>query len=66
MKRFSIIKKSYLWVSIAILTATVSLFFFFLNARFSEEFTGGVDVSITSQVDAKTIETKLHNYLDDQ
>jgi preprotein translocase subunit SecF len=71
MKKFNIIKKSYLRVVGALAIAVASLFLFLLNAKFSEEFTGGVNISflssssLSSKVE-KEIETDLKNYLDDQ
>lgn len=43
---FKIIKRSYFWVSISSLIILTSLFFFFLNIRFSIEFTGGIELSL--------------------
>ncbi|MDR0369063.1 MAG: protein translocase subunit SecF [Candidatus Peribacteria bacterium] len=66
MEKINIIKKSYVWIVSAIGIALVSLFLFVLNAHFSEEFTGGVNVTIVSNSSEKEIETTLKNYLDDQ
>ncbi|MDR0607829.1 MAG: hypothetical protein LBG52_05835 [Candidatus Peribacteria bacterium] len=66
MKKFHIIKRSYIRVVGAAALALASLFLFILNAKFSEEFTGGVNVSIRTQADPQTIQTKLANYLTSQ
>jgi preprotein translocase subunit SecF len=71
MKRFNIIKKSYLRVVGALAIATASLILFLLNAKFSEEFTGGVNISFhpssaLTSITEKEIATDLKNYLDDQ
>ena len=66
MKKFHIIKKSYIWVVCALALAVASLVIFLLNAKFSEEFTGGVNVSIITNQDPETIEKALTNYLDKQ
>ena len=63
MKKFHIIKKSYIWVVCAGALALASLFIFLLNAKFSEEFTGGVNVSIISNQDTQVLENSLTNYL---
>ena len=63
MKKFHIIKKSYIWVVCALALALASLFIFLLNAKFSEEFTGGVNVSIIANQDPQTIEKSLSTYL---
>ncbi|MDR2190310.1 MAG: protein translocase subunit SecF [Candidatus Peribacteria bacterium] len=71
MNPFNIIKKSYLWVVLALAIAVASLMLFLLNAKFSEEFTGGVNISLRSAStfttsEERMIETNLKNYLDDQ
>ncbi|MDR3168748.1 MAG: protein translocase subunit SecF [Candidatus Peribacteria bacterium] len=66
MKKFHIIKRAYIRVICALLLALASLVLFIINAKFSEEFTGGVNISILTQVDADTIQTKLANYLANQ
>jgi preprotein translocase subunit SecF len=66
MKTFHIIKKSYIWVVCAAVAAIASLCIFLLNAKFSEEFTGGVNVSILTNQDTTLIQEKLTNYLSDQ
>jgi preprotein translocase subunit SecF len=66
MKKFHIIKRSYIWVTCAVLLCIASLVLFLLNAKFSEEFTGGVNISILTTADVSTVATDLANYLDDQ
>jgi preprotein translocase subunit SecF len=41
-----------------------SLFIFLLNVKFSEEFTGGVSLSLSSTTNISGLEGSLHNYLD--
>jgi len=38
--RFNIIKKAPIWIAISIVLFLISIFLFFSNARYSEEFTG--------------------------
>jgi preprotein translocase subunit SecF len=66
MTKLNIIKKSYIWITSAGAIALASLFIFVLNAHFSEEFTGGVNVSVMSSKPEQEVETSLKNYLDDQ
>ncbi|MDR2415996.1 MAG: protein translocase subunit SecF [Candidatus Peribacteria bacterium] len=71
MKKFNIIKKSYLRVVSALAIAAASLILFLINAKFSEEFTGGVNISFIPSSSAVVLEKKeiaidLKNYLDDQ
>lgn len=66
MKKFHIIKRSYVWIVCALALIGASLFVFLLNAKFSEEFTGGVNISILTNENPDTIKGKLENYLSDQ
>ncbi|GHV26171.1 hypothetical protein FACS1894176_06360 [Bacteroidia bacterium] len=63
MKKFHIIKRSYIRVVCALALSLASLFLFILNAKFSEEFTGGVNMSIITQADPQDIQNKLEDYL---
>ncbi|MDR2540359.1 MAG: hypothetical protein LBD11_00855 [Candidatus Peribacteria bacterium] len=63
MKKFHIIKRSYIRVVCALALSLASLFLFILNAKFSEEFTGGVNMSIITQADPQAIQDKLEAYL---
>ncbi len=55
-KYFSIVKRAYLWLFIALSTTVVSWVLFIFNAELSEEFTGGV--SITFKGEAKNTDLK--------
>jgi preprotein translocase subunit SecF len=66
MKKFHIIKKSYIWIVSALALIGASLVLFLLNAKFSEEFTGGVNISLRTTADPQDIQEKLTNYLSDQ
>ena len=44
--KFSIIKKSWVWISLWVVLTVLSWVFFLWNERYSEEFTSGVSVSI--------------------
>lgn len=63
---FSIIKKSRFRFFTALALSVCSVLVFSLNLNFSEEFTGGVSLSLLSQQDVKTLEGSLHNYLDER
>jgi len=66
MNKFRIIKKSYIWITLALALAIGSLCIFLLSAQYSEEFTGGVSISITTDQETDTIQTNLKNFLEDQ
>lgn len=63
---FSIIKKSRFRFFTALALSVCSVLVFSLNLNFSEEFTGGVSLSLLSQQDVKKLEGSLHNYLDER
>ena len=66
-KKFHIIKRSFIWIVLAGGLSIASLFLFFLNAQFSEEFTGGVNISVISTpTSTATVQSKLKNFLEDQ
>ena len=66
MKKFHIIKRSYIWITCALALAVASLFLFLLNIKLSEEFTGGVNVAILTTEHPELIKERLANYLSDQ
>ena len=47
IKRFSIIKRAYIWLIAGAMLLIGAWVLFFMNIRLSEEFTGGVKISIT-------------------
>ncbi|MDD3868645.1 MAG: hypothetical protein PHR46_03625, partial [Candidatus Absconditabacteria bacterium] len=65
-KRFNILKKSYLWIMISLFLGAISLFLFLFNAKYSEEFTGGVNISFVTTQNEETIQTNLENFLTNQ
>ena len=51
MKRpFNIVKRAYIWLFVGVATAVLSWILFISNAQFSEEFTGGVNVTFKGSV----------------
>ena len=51
MKRpFNIVKRAYIWLFVGVATAVLSWILFISNAQFSEEFTGGVNVTFKGNV----------------
>lgn len=61
--KFSIIKKAYLWVGFGALLLAGAWAMFFSNARLSEEFTGGVKISVEGSLDQEKLKTDLQEYL---
>ena len=61
-KYFSIVKRGYLWLSIALAVAVASWVLFIFNAEFSEEFTWGVSVEFNGEInDADFSENLVQN-----
>lgn len=65
-ERFSIIKSSYLWVSIGFVILIVAGFLFFANARYSEEFTGGVKINVVGQLDTEQVTQDILGYMEEK
>lgn len=63
MKRFSIIKRAYLWVILALCLAVWGGIVFLMTANYSEEFTGWVSISINTKTNAEEIQNNLKNFL---
>lgn len=63
---FSIMKKAYLRVGIWAILLIVASFFFFTNARFSEEFTGWVKISIAGVLEKEAVTQDILNYMQDK
>ena len=61
--KFSIIKKAYLRVGFGALLLAGAWAMFLSNARLSEEFTGGVKISVEGSLDQEKIKTDLQEYL---
>lgn len=65
IKKFSIIKRSYIRLTVGWMLLVGAWMLFFMNMRFSEEFTGGVKITIGTTVDDKKLNDKLVAYLSD-
>jgi len=63
MKRFGIIRRAYIWVILAVCIAAWWLLVFLMKANYSEEFTGGVSISINTETNSEEIQTNLSNFL---
>lgn len=61
---FSIMKHSYVRVGFWTLLLAIALFLFFSNARYSEEFTGWVKISVAGTLDETTLSQNLLQYMD--
>lgn len=64
MKKFSIVKRAYLWLSIWAVLLAGAIVLFGMNIRLSEEFTGGVNVTIKGTTDQEKLKQDLQSYLD--
>ncbi|MFA6256293.1 MAG: protein translocase subunit SecF [Candidatus Absconditabacterales bacterium] len=56
-------KKAYLRVSLGATLLIIAGFLFFGNARFSEEFTGGVKISVAGTLDKTTVTQDITQYM---
>lgn len=65
MKRFSIIKRSYIWLTIGAALLIWSWTIFFMNMRFSEEFTGWVKIKVDTKLDQIATE-KIQSFLEEK
>lgn len=63
---FSIMKKTYLWLTIWLVLLLWARFFFFKNINLSIEFTWGLQIKIDKAVDETKITTELDKYLTDK
>lgn len=66
MKRFSIIKRAYIWVILALCIALWGGFIFLMTANYSEEFTWWVNISINTHTDNKEIQSNLESFLSEK
>jgi len=64
--KFSIIKKSYVRVGFGALLLILAWISFLLNMRFSEEFTGGVSITVATKLPDAQIKKELGDYLTTQ
>ncbi len=62
---FQIISRTWLWLTIGFVAATVALRLFLSNLRFSVQFTGGIEVVVEKTVDATVIKPALDKALHD-
>lgn len=63
---FSIIKRSYTRVGIGVVVLIVALFLFFSNARFSEEFTWWVKITIAGVLDETAVKSDIITFFKDK
>ena len=63
MKKFPIIPRAKIRLTISLLVMVAALFTFFLNMRFSIQFTGGMEVIVENSINAELVETALDNAL---
>ncbi|AHB41801.1 Protein translocase subunit secF [candidate division SR1 bacterium RAAC1_SR1_1] len=66
IKKFSIIKRAYIRLTVGGLLLIGAWTLFFMNIRLSEEFTGGVKITIAATVDEQKLNDSLTKYLIDQ
>jgi len=66
IKRFHIIKKSYLRLFVWAVLLVGAWILFFMNARFSEEFTGGVKITVAGVLDEAKVSDSINTYLEGQ
>lgn len=64
--RFPIVKKAYTWVSVGALLLIAAWTIFFSNVRLSEEFTGGVKITVATKLDEAAFKADFGKYLVDQ
>jgi preprotein translocase subunit SecF len=64
--RFSIMKNAYLWVGIGAILMILAWFMFFNNARYSEEFTGWVKISVAGVLDQEAVTQDILEYMEDK
>ncbi len=63
MRPFSIMKRAYLWISIGWILLAISLFVFFKNVRYSEEFTWGVKITVAGVLDEAKVKSDITTFL---
>ncbi|MFA7298602.1 MAG: protein translocase subunit SecF [Candidatus Absconditabacterales bacterium] len=63
---FSIMKRAYLRVGFGAILLIISGFLFFGNARYSEEFTGGVKISVAGSLDKTAVTQDITSYMNDK
>ena len=61
--KFSIIKKSWLWISLWAVLTVLSWIFFISNVRYSEEFTSGVSLWVNGDYSTDTQKESIENFL---
>lgn len=65
-QKFSIIKRSRMWVGIGVALMLASRAMFFSNARYSEEFTGWVSLWVVWELDSESVQSGIEWYLTEQ
>jgi preprotein translocase subunit SecF len=63
IKRFSIIRRAYVWLIAGAMLLIGAWILFFMNIRLSEEFTGGVKITIATKVNEEKVKNGLITYL---
>lgn len=63
---FSIMKRAYLRVGFWAILLIISGFLFFGNARYSEEFTGWVKISVAGSLDKTAVTQDITSYMNDK
>ena len=62
-QKFSIIKRSRMWVWIGVALKLASRTIFFSSARYSEEFTGWVSLWVVGELDSESVQVGIEGYL---
>ncbi|MCF7834781.1 protein translocase subunit SecF [Candidatus Gracilibacteria bacterium] len=62
--RFSIIKRAPYWILLGACLLVVAHFLFFKNVQLSEEFTGGINIGISTNVEEQNLDSSIRTYLD--
>lgn len=65
MKTFPIIKRAYLWLLMAAILMAWSAVLFLTNVRYSIDFTGGVNMRLSTNVDAEELQWSLSSALEE-
>lgn len=63
---FSIMKRAYTWVSLWAILLIIAWFLFFSNARYSEEFTWWVKISVAGNLDKTAVSQDILQYMKDK
>ena len=64
--KFSIMKRAYLRVSIGFVLLVIAGFLFFANAKYSEEFTGWVKISVVGVLEKEVVKQDILGYMNEK